>query len=74
MIAVSPEDYTTTNPYLRYDVLTPICTIFLPLFWTLIMGGLLLSSYLKKKADRYNSGVLEFTSYYKASQKWKVLC
>ena len=37
--SVLPEDYTNTNPYLRYDSLRPLFTIALPLFWILIIIG-----------------------------------
>ncbi|PWA06906.1 hypothetical protein [Flavobacterium psychrotolerans] len=46
---VSPEDYTNPNPYLRYDSLTPIFTIALPLFWILILGGFQLKDYFNNK-------------------------
>ena len=35
---VLPEDYTQSNPYLRYTVFTPIYTILLPLFWILALS------------------------------------
>lgn len=44
---VSPEDYTSSNPYTRYDSLTPIFTITLPLFWIIIISSALLISFLK---------------------------
>lgn len=50
-LSISPEDYTSTNPYLRYDALTPIYTIALPLFWILVMVGALLNSFLKKRSQ-----------------------
>ena len=48
-ILTHPEDYTNHNPYLRYDSLTPVFTIALPLFWILLMGRPLLISYLKRE-------------------------
>ena len=47
--SITPEDYISTNPYLRYDKMRPIYTIILPLFWVLVIIGSLLNSYLKKK-------------------------
>jgi len=44
---IVPEDYTSSNPYLRYDSLTPIFTIALPLFWIIIISSALLISFLK---------------------------
>ncbi len=35
--STTPEDYTNPNPYLRYDALTPVCTIGVPLFWVVLM-------------------------------------
>ncbi len=48
-LRITPEDYTNPNPYLRYDTLTPIYTIFTPLFWTLLMVATLSWNYFKKK-------------------------
>ncbi|WP_162126710.1 hypothetical protein [Flavobacterium phycosphaerae] len=50
-LQVAPEDYTNPNPYLRYDTLTPIYTIFTPLFWTLLMAITLLWNYFKNKKE-----------------------
>lgn len=56
LLNVSPEDYTNPNPYLRYDILTPVYTIFTPLFWILLMAGTLGWHYLKdKKEDNLTS-------------------
>ncbi|MBP6460030.1 MAG: hypothetical protein KA264_08050 [Crocinitomicaceae bacterium] len=55
-LSVSPEDYTNPNPYLRYDTLTPIYTIFTPLFWTLLMAITLSWNYFKKK-NKLNSDI-----------------
>jgi hypothetical protein len=48
-LSISPEDYTNHNPYLRYDSLTPVYTIFTPLFWTLLMAWTLSWNYFKRK-------------------------
>ena len=47
--SVLPEDYTNTNPYLRYDSLRPLFTIALPLFWILIIIGSQLNDYFNNK-------------------------
>jgi hypothetical protein len=47
--SVLPEDYTNTNPYLRYDSLRPLFTIALPLFWVLIIIGSQLNDYFNNK-------------------------
>ena len=46
---VLPEDFTNTNPYLRYDLLRPIYTIGLPLFWIVIITGSQLNDYFNNK-------------------------
>jgi hypothetical protein len=46
----TPEYYTDTNPYLRYEPLRPIYAIFLPLFWILIIGGPLMKIFYRKKS------------------------
>jgi hypothetical protein len=46
----TPEWYTVTNPYLRYEPLRPIYTIFLPLFWILIIGWPLMNNFFRKKS------------------------
>jgi hypothetical protein len=51
-LQVVPEDYTNPNPYLRYDSLTPIYTIAVPLFWILLMSATLLWHYLKNKKEK----------------------
>ncbi|MGL2965283.1 hypothetical protein [Flavobacterium sp. XGLA_31] len=50
-LQIVPEDYTNPNPYLRYDALTPVYTIATPLFWILLMAGMLLRNYLKSKKE-----------------------
>ena len=37
-INVEPQDYTNSNPYLRYTVYTPIYNVLLPLFWILTLS------------------------------------
>jgi hypothetical protein len=49
---VSPEDFTNTNPYLRYDPSRPIFTIALPLFWMLIITGSQLNDYFNNKKNQ----------------------
>jgi hypothetical protein len=46
----TPEYYTHTNPYLRYEPLRPIYAIFLPLFWILIIGWPLMKNFFRKKS------------------------
>lgn len=58
--SVLPEDYTNSNPFLRYDSLRPIYTIALPLFWILIHVASQLNDYFKnlkakKRANLINS-------------------
>lgn len=51
--SATPEDYVNPNPYLRYDALTPIYTIAVPSFWSLLMLlmlGLSFLNYRKSKA------------------------
>jgi hypothetical protein len=48
---IVPEDYTNPNPYLRYDALTPVYSIGVPLFWALLMAGMLLYHYFKNKKE-----------------------
>jgi hypothetical protein len=48
---IVPEDYINPNPYLRYDALTPVYTIGVPLFWALLMAGMLLYHYFKNKKE-----------------------
>ncbi|RKS01319.1 hypothetical protein [Flavobacterium sp. 102] len=50
-LLITPEDYTNPNPYLRYDILTPIYTIFTPLFWILLMAGTLGWLFFKSKKE-----------------------
>ena len=50
-LLITPEDYTNPNPYLRYDILTPIYTIFTPLFWILLMAGTLGWHFFKSKKE-----------------------
>jgi len=50
-LSVTPEDYTNPNPYLRYDTLTSIYTIAVPLFWALLMAGSLLWHYFQNKKE-----------------------
>jgi len=49
--SITPEDYTNPNPYLRYDTLTPVYTIAVPLFWALLMAVTLLWHYLKNRRE-----------------------
>jgi hypothetical protein len=49
---ITPEDYTNPNPYLRYDALTPIYTIAVPTFWSLLMVFMLLRSSVKHRAAK----------------------
>lgn len=51
-IQITPEDYTNPNPYLRYDTLTPVYTIAVPFFWSLLMTIALVRFYLKNKEDK----------------------
>ncbi|TBX71323.1 hypothetical protein EZL74_02115 [Flavobacterium silvisoli] len=51
-LQVAPEDYTNPNPYLRYDKLTPIYTIGVPLFWLVLMLIMLVISYLQFKNEK----------------------
>ncbi|ESU21256.1 hypothetical protein FCR2A7T_06840 [Flavobacterium cauense R2A-7] len=44
----APEFYNHTNPYLRYDSLRPLYTIFLPLLWTLIVGWPIMKDFLER--------------------------
>jgi hypothetical protein len=46
----TPQWYTVTNPYLRYEPLRPIYAIFLPLFWILIIGWPLMKNFFRKKS------------------------
>lgn len=46
-LSITPEDYT--NPYLRYDTLTPIYTIFTPSFWVVVMLTSLVWNYFQSK-------------------------
>jgi hypothetical protein len=46
----TPEYYTHTNPYLRYEPLRPIYAIFLPLFWILIIGCPLMKNFFRNKS------------------------
>lgn len=46
----TPEFYSHTNPYLRYEPLRPIYAIFLPLFWIIIIGWPLLIDFFRKKS------------------------
>jgi hypothetical protein len=46
----TPEYYTHTNPYLRYEPHRPIYDIFLPLFWILIIGWPLMKIFFRKKS------------------------
>jgi hypothetical protein len=50
--SITPEDYTNPNPYLRYDTLTPVYTIGVPLFWALLMAGTLLWHYFKNRKEK----------------------
>jgi hypothetical protein len=45
----APEWYISTNPYLRYDPLRPIYSIFLPIIWILIIGWPLIKNRKKLK-------------------------
>lgn len=45
----TPEYFTHSNPYLRYEPLRIIYSIFLPLFWILIIGWPLAKTFLKKQ-------------------------
>lgn len=49
---IVPEDYTSSNPYLRYDSLTPIFTIALPLFWIIVIASGLIISYRRGNQKR----------------------
>lgn len=49
-LQVTPENYANSNPYLRYDTLTPIYTIAVPSFWILVMAVALLWNLRKKKS------------------------
>ena len=49
----TPEYYTHTNPYLRYETLRPIYAIFLPLFWILINGWPLMKNFFRKKSKTF---------------------
>jgi hypothetical protein len=55
---ISPEDFTNTNPYLRYDPLRPIFTIALPLFWMLIITGSQLNDYFNNKKNQNNTIII----------------
>ncbi len=54
-LLITPEDYTNPNPYLRYDTLTPIYTIFTPLFWIIVMLIALVWNYFKNKKQQAKS-------------------
>lgn len=51
-LSATPEDYVNSNPYLRYDTLTPIYTIAIPAFWSLLMVLMLVRAYVKYKATK----------------------
>lgn len=46
----TPDYYTHTNPYLRYEPLRPIFAIYLPLFWIFIIGLPLLKNFYSTKS------------------------
>jgi hypothetical protein len=48
---VTPGDYLNPNPYLRYDASTPVYTVGVPLFWALLMTGMLMYHYFKNKKE-----------------------
>lgn len=45
----TPEYYTHSNPYLRYEPSRPIYTIFLPLFWIVVISSQLVMKFFRKK-------------------------
>lgn len=52
-LSATPDDYVNHNPWLRYDALTPIYTIAVPSFWSLlmlVMLGVSFIHYRKAKA------------------------
>jgi len=51
-LSAAPEDYVNSNPYLRYDALTPIYTVAVPSFWALLMIILLVGAYVKHRAAK----------------------
>lgn len=54
--SVTPEDYTNPNPYLRYDTLTPIYTMAMPLFWIVVVAVALLWSLVQRKKQQQPFG------------------
>lgn len=51
-LSVTPEDYFNSNPYLRFDTLTPIYTIAVPAFWSVLMVLMLLRAYVHYRASK----------------------
>lgn len=52
---ILPEDYTNPNPYLRYDSLSPLFTIALPLIWIVVITcSQLKDSFNNKKSTNRN--------------------
>lgn len=57
-LRVTPEDYTDSNPYLRYDSFRPAYTIGLPLIWLLVIGGSFVKSLLNHNKNKQNSSLV----------------